>query len=74
MDIELQKLELIKMVMNVETSSLLTEVRLLLSKNISNENETIKKLLEQSQKEYIDGKTESYETILNESKEKYFKQ
>lgn len=36
------------------------------------EAKTIKELLKVSEKEYLEGKTHSYESILAESKEKYF--
>jgi hypothetical protein len=39
---------------------------------IENSDETINELLKVSEKEHEDGKTKSYESILNESKEKYF--
>jgi hypothetical protein len=36
------------------------------------EAKSIKELLEVSEKEYLEGKTHSYESVLKESKEKYF--
>ncbi len=40
--------------------------------DVSIENNLVKELLELSEKEYVDGKTENYSEILKVSKEKYF--
>lgn len=75
MDIQRQKLELIQMLMHVETSSVLEEVRNVISKSFKNDEiDIIKNLLDQSEKEYSIGATENFENILSESKEKYFKE
>jgi hypothetical protein len=61
-----------KVLLQVENADerLLTRLSDFIDSNL--ENNTIKDLLEISEKEYQDGKNESYENIIRESKEKYF--
>lgn len=73
MNIQLQKLELIEMLLEVQKESVLEDIRKIIFSNKSNqENMIIKELLDYSEQEYKDGQTELFEDILRESKEKYF--
>lgn len=73
MNIQLQKLELIEMLLEVQKESVLEDIRKIIFSNKSNqENLIIKELLDYSEQEYKDGQTELFEDILRESKEKYF--
>ncbi len=73
MNIQLQKLELIEMLLDVQKESVLEDIRKIIFSNKSyQDNITIKELLDYSEQEYKEGKTELYENILQESKEKYF--
>lgn len=73
MNIQLQKLELIEMLLEVQKESVLEDIRKIIFSDKSNqENLIIKELLDYSEQEYKDGQTELFEDILRESKEKYF--
>ncbi len=73
MNIQLQKLEIIEMILEVQKESVLESIKKTISKNnLKQENNIIKELLDYSEQEYKEGKTESFEAILQESKEKYF--
>ena len=73
MDIQTIKLDLINLLLQEQKEFVLEEVKNIFLKNKnSNEIDIIKELLSESEKEYLDGKTEVFTNILNESKAKYF--
>ena len=73
MDIQTIKLDLINLLLQEQKEFALEEVKNIFLKNKnSNEIDIIKELLSESEKEYLDGKTEVFTNILNESKAKYF--
>lgn len=73
MDIQTTKLDLINLLLQEQKEFVLEEVKNIFLKNKnSNEIDIIKELLSESEKEYLDGKTEVFTNILNESKAKYF--
>ena len=73
MDIQATKLDLINLLLQEQKEFVLEEVKNIILRNrVSNENKTIQELLSLSEKEYLNGKVETFENILNESKTKYF--
>ena len=73
MDIQSTKLDLINLLLQEQKEFVLEEVKNIILRNrVSNENKTIQELLSLSEKEYLNGKVETFENILNESKTKYF--
>ncbi|QLE00666.1 hypothetical protein HX109_03465 [Galbibacter sp. BG1] len=73
MDVEKTKLELINLLLNEQKERVLMEVKSLLLRDGKKEEQIIKDLLKESEKQYANGEYEPFQNIIEESKKNYSK-